>query len=97
MYEFFQIHQKSSQLIKVTVLSTQNEMVNLYTTSPVRRTVYQSVPTRGTENDIHIQSGTQQETACLLRNLSPTVVLTNFNVLRQITSDIAVSGKTVDG
>lgn len=95
MYEFFQIHQKSSQLIKVTVLSTQNEMVNLYTTSPVRRTVYQSVPTRGTENDI--QSGTQQETACLLRNLSPTVVLTNFNVLRQITSDVAVSGKTVVG
>lgn len=95
MYEFFQIHQKSSQLIKVTVLSTQNEMVNLYTTSPVRRTVYQSVPTGGTWKDIHTY--TQEETACLLRNLSPTVVLTNFNVLRQITSEVAVSGKTVDG
>lgn len=49
MSVFFQTLQESSQLLQVTTRSTQSYGGNLYTTSHVRRTVYQSVPTDGTE------------------------------------------------
>lgn len=48
-------------------------------TSPVRRTVYQSVPTGGTEKDIH--TDTQKETAYLPQDLTTTAVLPYFDVM----------------
>lgn len=95
MVFFFQTHQDASQFLQVMTRFTQNNMVNLYATSHVRRTVYQSVPTSGTEKDIY--TPTQQETTCLLQNLLTSCVygLTNFYVERQI-SIYAVTA-TVDG
>lgn len=69
-------------------------MANLYMILSVRRTVYQSVPTGGTEKDIH--TPTQQETTCLLRDPSTTMVLTNFDVSHQILSE-DTEACTVDG
>lgn len=79
----FQTPQETSQLPQVTTRSIQSEVGNLYTTSPVRRTVYQSVPTGGTEKDIHY-TPTQQETACLPQDLTTALVLPDFDVLHLI-------------
>lgn len=86
MSVFFQTLQESSQLLQVTTRSTQNCMGNLYTTSPVRRTVYQSVPTDGTEKEPEkkINMYTRLEAACLLRSLMITMIITDFNALRQM-------------
>lgn len=89
----FQTLQEASQLLQVTTRSTQNEMVNLYKISHARRTVYQSVPTSGTEKDTDRYTCIRQEAACLLDKLTLTKVLTDFDVLRLIISDPI----TVDG
>lgn len=41
--------------------------------------MYQSVPTRGTEKDIH--TDTQQETACLPQDITTTAILPDFDVV----------------
>lgn len=56
--------------------------------------MYQSVPTGGTEKDI--DTSTQQETTCLLRDPSAAMVLTNFDVSHQMVSVVTVTC-TVDG
>lgn len=91
---FFQTLQEASQFSRETTHSTQNQMVNLYKISRVRRTVYLCVPTRGTEKDTH--PFTLQETTCLLRNPSITQVHTNFDVMHLMVSDQTVTC-TVDG
>lgn len=88
MNEFFQTHRGLSQLLQVTTSFTQNEADNPYNTSPVRRTVNQSVPTAGTETEIY--SDTQQETDCLLRKLTTTQELPDFIVMQQIILDVTV-------
>lgn len=67
-------------------------MVNLHKISCVRRTVYQSVPTRGTER----MSTSRQETTCLLGNPSIAQVHTDFDAMHLMVSDQTVKC-TVDG
>lgn len=90
----FQTLQETSQLPQVTTRSTQSNMENLYTTSSVRRTVYQSVRTGGTEKDIHIPS--QKETVCLLEKLTTSKIHTDFNVVHLMISDHRCT-RAVDG
>lgn len=91
---YVQILQEASRFLQVMTGSTQSEAGNLYTKSPVRRTVYQYVPTRGTEKDPEKETYTRQEAACLLRHPSTTQVLTDFNVVHLMISEHTV---TVDG
>lgn len=97
MSVFFQTLQETSQLLQVTTRSTQNCMGNLYTTSPVRRTVYQSVPTDGTEKEPEKKTYTRMEAACLLRSLIITMIITDFDALRQMILIHIVQSITVNG
>lgn len=89
MNEFFQTHPELSQLLQVTTRFSQNEADNLYTTSPVRLTVNQSVPTAGTEKEI--DSDTQKETDCLLRKLTTMEELQDFIVMQQMISSLMLT------